>query len=156
VANPQPKYSYEQLRLFHNELDRQRDASARRLSNMHTRAAILVASSGVLGTIQSVTQATSWAYIPVLISLSAAILGVIAMRPTKGPDADARKNLDAVLKADPYSAEHYIVRQNQRGLEDDMRGLDSLRKVILCGYSLLVFSWIAMLAVIALHATKVI
>lgn len=149
---PAPEYPREQLKLFHAELDRQRDVVARRLGNMHTRAAILIGASGVLGTLQASAKVTNWSYVSVSASLLAALLGLWAMRPTKGDDADARKNLEKSLSSHPYSVEHYIVRHSQAGLAVDMAMLDSNRRVLTVGFVVLIVSWGATFVTSVFHS----
>ena len=123
---------------------------------MYTRAAILVAGAGVLSAVQSATFATRWQFVSVALSLAAAAFGLFTMRPIQGRDADARKNLEEMLRADPYSTEMYIYQQNRDGLSTDMGILDRYRKVVLRGYMLLTAAWGSAFLIGLLHSLQLI
>lgn len=148
-----PDYPVEQLKILHAEVDRQRDTNARRFANMHTRAAILIGASGVLGTLQ---VGVGWKSAAVIVSLVAAGHGLWALRPTKGRDADATKNTNQFLTKEPYAAEHRIVMDNIQGLSVDMSALESVRTVVARGYIFLVSGWVLSLAIDLLTPISVI
>lgn len=144
---PESPYPREQMALLHAEVDRQRDTLARRHGNMHTRAAILVAASGILGTFQSESWPSGWQLLGVGLALLAAGHGLWVMRPIKGKDPVAANHVEKMLSSHPYSTEYRIVMDNIGGLRDDMDALSRAASVVSRGYVLLVSSWIATAAI---------
>ena len=133
---------FEQLKILHEELNRQRDTNASRFSNMYLRASILIGASGVQSGIDFSKTRSHWQILSGSIYLGAAACGFWVMRPVKGLDGVITKKIKAWLDADPYSVEYRIVFDNAEGLEGDLKRLKATAKTLRIGYALLVSSWI--------------
>lgn len=156
AADDEVNYPHEQLKLVHAEVTRQRTAVATRLGSMHTRGVILVTASGLTTTVLANSWISGWQFIGVLLTLAAAILGLWAVRPSKGIDANVTLHLNERLQAEPYETEHSIVMDSIAGLKDDMEKVELLGKQIVVGYGILVASWIAMPVMVVLVNAKII
>ncbi|MET4003870.1 membrane protein implicated in regulation of membrane protease activity [Arthrobacter sp. UYCu511] len=143
-------YPVEQLKLLHTEIDRQRSMLAQRLANLHTRAAILVTASGILSTLIIANWASYWQFIGVVIGAIAAVIGLWAMKPRRGPEARATQRFIERLGADPFSTEYSIVDDNRVALEDDYDRVESTGSLVTRGYVVLVVAWLFTLVVAAL------
>ncbi|NUU30948.1 hypothetical protein [Arthrobacter sp. C9C5] len=146
----------EQLRLVHAEVVRQRATVLQRTGNMHTRAAILVTASGVFSTVQANNWVTGWQFISITLSVVAAVIGLWAMRPSSGVDANATLYFQERLAADPYSTEHSIVTDSMEGLSDDLQRIERAAKLIVAGYGILALAWLAMPITVGLMHAKLI
>jgi hypothetical protein len=146
----------DQLKLVHAEVDRQRTAINARLGNMHTRAAILVTASGVYSTVQANNWTTGWQFIGIVLSIAAAVIGLLSMRPSKGTDANATLSFRERLMADSYSTEYSIVEDSMDGLRDDLARIEKAAKLIVWGYGILVLAWLAMPVTVALMSAHII
>lgn len=127
-----------------------------RTSNMYTRAAILITASGVFSTVQANNWVTGWQFISISLSVAAAVIGLLAMRPSKGVEADATLSFQERLDADPFSTEYSIVRDSMAGLTDDMKRIERAAKLILVGYGILALAWMAMPITVGLMHAKLI
>ncbi|MFF2316971.1 hypothetical protein ACFVTE_11940 [Arthrobacter sp. NPDC058097] len=153
---PSPADSAEQLKLVHAEVDRQRATVLQRTSNMHTRAAILVTASGVFSTVQANNWVTGWQCVSITLSVVAAVIGLWAMRPSPGIDANATLAFQERLEADPWSTEYSIVRDSMEGLSDDLGRIERAAKLIVAGYGILALAWVAMPITVGLMQARVI
>ena len=133
---------FEQLKIIHEELNRQRDTNASRFANMYLRASILIGASGVQSGIDFSKTRSHWQILSGFIYLAAAACGFWVMRPVKGRDGVITQRIKSWLDADPYSVEYRIVFDNAEGLEDDLKRLKATAKNLRIGYALLLCSWI--------------
>jgi hypothetical protein len=123
---------------------------------MHTRAAILVTASGVFSTVQASNWVTGWQFISITLSVIAAVIGLWAMRPSSGVDANATLFFRERLEADAWSAEYSIVTDSMAGLSDDLQRIEWTAKLIVTGYGILALAWVAMPITVGLMHAKII
>lgn len=132
----------EQLKILHEELNRQRDTNAVRFSNMYLRASILIGATGVQSGIDFSKNRSQWQILSGIIYLLAASCGFWVMRPVKGRDGVLNQDrIKKWLEAPPYSVEYQIVMDNSEALKEDMKRLDCAGITLRIGYALLVCSW---------------
>jgi hypothetical protein len=153
---PQSTKPFDQLKLLHQEVDRELGALSQRRSGMHTRATILVAASGVLATVQTTSWDSLWQLVGVFLSLVAAGFGLLVLRPWPGVVASATLHVKERLNADPYSTEYSIVMDNILTLEDGRKRTERLALWLVQGFLVLVLAWVATLIVAVLEQMKVI
>lgn len=146
----EPEQPIEQLKSVGAEVTRQLGAVATKSASFHTRAALLVAASGVLTTVQSSSWASGWPIISVALSVIAAMFGLMVLRPIAGSESNATLIFDERLDADIYSTEYSIVKDNIEALGNGMRRIEHMAKMLMAGYVILVTAWLATLAVSAL------
>lgn len=150
------EHPVEQLKLIGAEVTRQLAAVASKRAGLHTRAALLVAASGVLTSVQSSSWASGWQFISVALSVAAAILGLIILRPRRGDDSNATLYVNERLDADPYSTEYSIVMDNIVVLKGGRKRIEDMAKKLMAGYIVLVAAWASTLMVAALSHAKLI
>jgi len=145
------EYPHEQLRLVHDELNRQRSAVTGRHDSMRTRAAILIGGAGVGLTFLANFHSVWLAWTSGILAIVAAGAGVIALLVQGvGDDVIVRKLRDNSLVVDTYSAEWQLVEDKLVALEFDESSLNVKRLAVQFGFALLVLSWIAGVATITL------
>ena len=145
------QYPLDQLRIAHEELNRQRDAVARRHDSIRTRAAVLVGAAAI-GQAFITQHASVWGWASGLLALLAAVLGVLALLvKSVGEDVlveELRNN--AVAGADVYSVEWQLVDDKIKAHRFDENALNLKRLLVLWGFTILVVSWIAGILTIGL------
>lgn len=154
-ATPKEK-PLEQAKLLNAEVTRQLAAVAQKRSSMHTRAAILVAASGVLTSFRTEDWNSGWQMISVVIALAAAVLGLLVMRPRRQGEANATLAFDERLEASVYSTAHSIVRDNITELKNLRARNEEMAHFVGWGYVLLVLAWMASFIISALSHADII
>lgn len=153
---PEDERPVEQLKLLHVEIDRQRSMLAQRLANLHTRAAILVTAAGILSTLVAANWSSLWQIVSVGNGVVAAAIGLWAMKPRSGVEANATISFRDRLLADTYSTEFSIVVDNRDALDDDFKRVESTGNLVITGYVVLVFAWLSTLLIAVLSSLKII
>lgn len=141
----------EQLRIIHDELNRQRDIVDRRFANMYTRASILVVAAGVAPGVSSLVKPDAWQLLSGVFAVVAAGFGLWIMKPIKDLDAVIAGHVASYLEKKPYTVEWQIVKDNESALRADLIRLTTAGANVEVGYILLVISWIVSIAIAMLH-----
>jgi hypothetical protein len=141
----------EQLRLVHDELNRQREYVANRHKSMQDRATVLIGAAGVSLGIQ-VANLPHWIlWVVLLPSIASATLGAISIRGTRSPEIDVALLRANVLGIDIYSAEYALVTDKIQAHDFEVVALESRRRLVIAGFGFLAASWIETIVVLALN-----
>ncbi|MCH6470705.1 hypothetical protein [Sinomonas terrae] len=157
-----------QLRLVHDELNRQRDLTHKRHDSMRTRAIFLAGTAAAVLAAQSsrlqnstlvmyhltvgrlsITPILAWApaaftLLAVASALVAACYGLVCLRAEYGPEINATLFAQNALEVgvDAYAAEWALVGDKLAVHNDDNQRLEQLRKKFHRGGTYLVVSWV--------------
>lgn len=133
------------LDLLHEEVLRQRESMARKMSSTYTRATILVGAAGVLGGTSITTGATRETLAVALLSLAlfaaAAVLGLIALRPLSGDEVDVEAMIAGTTKYKSDDLKRAVISSNLHAHEDYERSLSSRTRTIVAGFIALSLAW---------------
>ena len=160
-----------QLRVVHDELNRQRDATAAKHATMYQRATLLIGAATVVTGVQSarlplaiqrlVAHAAAETTVTPEIALNIASLalaliaagagvasaigGIRTLWVERGSEIDVEKFAVNVLNAQPnlYATEWSLLADKLGVHAEDNRRLEAKRKTFMVGASLLVVAWIA-------------
>lgn len=168
ASDTDPHMPSAQLRLVHDELNRQRDLTHKRHDAMRTRAIFLAGTAAAVLAAQSsrvqtstlvmyhvatgrlsITPVLTWApaaftLLAVVSALTAACYGLICLRAEYGPEINATLFAQNALEVgvDAYAAEWALVGDKLAVHNDDNQRLEQLRKKFHRGGTYLVVSWI--------------
>lgn len=146
----------DQAKLLSAEVERELSGVAQKRSSMHTRAAVLVAASGVLASFRTENWSSGWQMISVLISLAAAVLGLLVMRPRQQGEANATLYVTERLAAPVYSTAYSILQDNITELRNLRARNEEMALLVGWGYLLLVLAWLSSFILSALSHAKII
>lgn len=141
----------EQLRIIHDELNRQRDIVDRRFANMYTRASILVVAAGVTPGVNALVRPEVWQLLSGVFAVVAAGYGLWILKPITDLDAVIAGHVVSYLEKKPYTVEWQIVKDNESALRADLIRLAKAGANVEIGYIFLVISWIVSIAIAILH-----
>ena len=147
-----PAKPVEQQRLILEELARQIDNVNTRQAAVIDRAAIVVAADVVLSALIVAQLATGWLLIPILISVVSAVfaLRTIGLWKSKGSKL-SKALISRLLRADPYSVGHGIVRDRLKELNAAVVDLERKQKRVRLATATLIAAWGAAVVVGTLH-----
>lgn len=148
-----PVYPLEQLALIHAECDKELSILSDRMSNLRTRAAILVTASGVVAVIKVSSGTYLWDYFGIGLAVISAVLGIIAIFPSDGKDVDPGK-IRAYLSKHPYSIELKIVDTKIDMINADIGVSNQIAVIMKIGYVLLSLSWVSTLVIYLAYNLK--
>lgn len=134
----------DELLLVNNEVDRELASLVHRESSMQSRATILVGAASVVGAIQIGDNISPFTIATLLLSLAAAILGVLVVFPRTGDAPDPQRMHEAVLNGtDADEAVHRMIEIKLKTLREDEDSLKSRGKLARAGLVLLSLSILA-------------
>lgn len=126
-----------QLRLIHQELNRQRESHARRSESINARAAIVIGSATIASGLQSVGVANWWALIAIGATAVAAALGIVATFPRVGKDVDPLRLRNELYVLEPEAAELFLIDHKNLVHHQDENSLVRRGRFLRAGYVLL-------------------
>lgn len=133
------------LDLLHDEVLRQRESMARKMSNTYTRATILVGAAGVLGGTSIVAGASAETLAVALLSLAlfaaAAVLGLVALRPLSGDEVDVEALISETAKYTSDDLKRAIISSNLHAHGEYERSLQRRTRTIVVGFIALSLAW---------------
>lgn len=133
------------LDLLHEEVLRQRESMARKMSNTYTRATILVGAAGVLGGTSVATGSPTETLTIALVSLglfaAAAVLGLTALRPLSGDEVDVEAMISETANYIADDLKRAIISSNLHAHGEYERSLKRRTKTIVAGFIALSLAW---------------
>ena len=146
------QYPAEQLRLVHDELNRQVLSASSKHQGMRDRANILPGAAAIGVAFYASHLGSLMGLIVAIFSVAAALFGLWTLRPTKGLDVIMRDlRLNSLGAPDLYSAEYQLVDDKIKALESYEVSLDKKAKQISAGFLFLVVSWIFVILGLAIN-----
>lgn len=146
------EYPAEQLRLVHDEINRQILSASSKHKAMRDRASILVGAAAIGVAFYASPLGNLLGLFAAAFSVTGAVFGLWVMSPTKGPDVIARRlRFNSLGAPDLYGAEYQLVDDKIRALEFDQDSLEKKRKRIFAGFLFLGVSWILVIIAVALN-----
>lgn len=129
--------------MIHQEIDEGLKFLSQRLKNFHTRAAVLITSSGALGVFSAEKWDTPWRTAGVSLAFVAGVIGVIALRPTWGTHIDPTRMWLERLVAEPYDLEFGLVKDKATLYKWTLNRVEKVGQLIIWGYGILMLSLLA-------------
>lgn len=132
-----------ELSLLHAELDKQRDRFGRKESSKNTRALVLVGASTILGGFVTSGADSTWRIAAGVVAVTAVLLGILAMRPSRGDEIVMAKLEKEIRDADSYRAELILYRSKLKAHRSDLLHLGRRSLLVTIGYWLLIGGLVA-------------
>jgi hypothetical protein len=123
-----------ELALLVTELDRQRDRYGRKEATKNTRALVLLGAASLLAAFHSSTPTSFYDWIPTGIACTAVILGVLALRPSKGGEISLPMLEKEIRGADDYRGELILYRSKVKVHLADLEHLNRRSRLVTVGF----------------------
>lgn len=119
------------------EVDRQRDSAGQRANAISNRASTLVASAGIIASLQASEIWNIWFILGIFCSAAAGVLGVLVLVPRLGGELDvAQAERDNWNDRDTEAIRN-LTNAKLSVLRSDEKALKKRRKLLLWGFALL-------------------
>lgn len=123
-----------ELRLLHAELDKQRDRYGRKENSKNTRGLVLIGSSTILAGFQAGGLTGNWQLVPTAFALSAVVLGVLALRPSRGGEVGVKLLEGAIRNQSEYRSELILYRSKLEVHRADSVHLEKRSNLVTWGF----------------------
>ena len=129
--------AFEELTLLHKELDIHRERFGRKESNKNTRALVLVGGSTIVAGAGAIDPQPLDIAVAI-IAIVAAVLGVLALRPSSG--AEVRFDLlePAIRKAGGYRSLLILYKSKLKAHRGDIKYLEGRSRLVTIGFWILI------------------
>lgn len=122
------------------EVDRQRTSVGHRSRAISNRASTLVASAGIITSLQSSSSFSIWFMLSICCGLIAAVVGVLVLIPRLGGELDIGQAENDFWNDRDTEAIRNLAQAKLAVLRTDEQALKSRRKLLLWGFILLALS----------------